>query len=976
MHNLKRMIAGLMVAAVVATSAVPAFAVANPFSYEAEADQLHEMGLFQGVSQTTFDPALDMALDRQTGIVMLMRIIGMEDEALAMTDAEANAALAQYTDKNDIADWAKKQIAHAVEQGLVQGMSATTMAPKANLNGKMYATMILRNIGYTVDATDYSIAAAILAEKGGLTAAEAVRFNEKALIRDDLVGISFGSLSAVNAAGDKLIATLVEAGVVTEEAAVAAGIFTARPTPTPAPAAMVSAAANNLKAISVSFNKAIDSTTFTFTQNAASSSDNVRIYNGTNLVNINAVEVAADKMSAVIYTTATLGQDTSYKVVLSNVKAGTQTIAGEMSFTAKDITSPSIASVQFTAPTKMVITFSEPMVATLNSKVWSAITIDGVAAAGSLANTANGYKYTMTLSSAVAVGDHAIVINNTDADLQKDLAGFMFAPFSGTVNVAADTAAPQISSLTVDRKDKITVVFNENLDPASINNSTFTVDNNAWNASVSGATVTLTKNAASLSASALSGATLRYTAVKDYYGNSTGATALTYGFTTQLDSSKPTATVALNSDNTFTVEYSKAVDNSNAQYGAMNLANSNNAAATYVLKNKDGVVVSAVPAVTEVTANKKYTVSFSSVLGTVNAANYSLTVQYVKDMTILGNMMDAVTFNFTANDTSAPTASAPALVDTNKIKIVFDEAMDAATLANKDNYIVNLGAGDKYLSAITDSAITVAADNKSVVVTVPGIALGNTVKILAVKDSVGKLITNLNATLTVVDPNAFVAADIASVNLTALNQVKITLDAASANTFDAASASIANNWKIAAPQAQGGTESLLGLYVTNAAVAADGKSVTLTISENITADATKTVGGVVYNVAVYTANATSIKDTFGKALSIAYASAIQADDTLAPTATVATGDATGEIKITFNEAVTAGIVTLTNNTTGAVVAVGGDVAAPAGNFVEVTAGKAYKITGLTSGNSYTVTTAGVTDGTNTAAAVQTVVVAK
>ena len=221
-----------MVAAVLTTSMVPAFAASN-FNYEAQANKLHDMGLLEGISDVTFDPALQLSLDRETGITMLLRLIGKADEAAAMTDADATAALAKFADKSEVADWAKKAVAYAVKNGLVEGMTDTTVAPKYNLSGKMYATLILRNLGFTVSENDYHNAATMLAGKGGLTADEATKFNDKNLIRDDLVGIAFGSLKATDKDGKKVIVKLIEEGVVTADKAVAAGVYEAPATPTP-----------------------------------------------------------------------------------------------------------------------------------------------------------------------------------------------------------------------------------------------------------------------------------------------------------------------------------------------------------------------------------------------------------------------------------------------------------------------------------------------------------------------------------------------------------------------------------------------------------------------------------------------------------------------------------------------------------------------------------------------------------------------
>jgi len=197
----------------------PTVAASGSFSYSSEAQVLNDLGLYNGVSSTTFDPDLGTALNRETGVVMLLRIFGLEEQALAMTDADT--ILSKFTDAATISSWAKNQVAYAVKNGLVCGYPDGTFGSKDALLGKAYCTLILRQLGFT---PDYHNAPAELADAGGLTAPEASLFSEKCLVKDDLVGISFGSLSAKDLSGGTVIAKLVEDGVVEEAAAVDSGL--------------------------------------------------------------------------------------------------------------------------------------------------------------------------------------------------------------------------------------------------------------------------------------------------------------------------------------------------------------------------------------------------------------------------------------------------------------------------------------------------------------------------------------------------------------------------------------------------------------------------------------------------------------------------------------------------------------------------------------------------------------------------------
>lgn len=227
MINLKKALSVMVASAILTTSFVPAFAASN-FVYEAQAKTLYELGLFKGVSMdpNVFEPALGDGLDRQQGITMMLRLVGKIDTANAMSDADTNAALSKFTDASKLEDWAKKPVAYAIKNGLVIGTTGTTIAPEETFAGKMFAGLILRNIGYDVTAENYDRAAYTLAEKGGLTNEQATAFNDKNLIRDDAVGMSYGSLKAKYASTQKtIIETLVTEKKVDEAKAIAAGLI-------------------------------------------------------------------------------------------------------------------------------------------------------------------------------------------------------------------------------------------------------------------------------------------------------------------------------------------------------------------------------------------------------------------------------------------------------------------------------------------------------------------------------------------------------------------------------------------------------------------------------------------------------------------------------------------------------------------------------------------------------------------------------
>jgi len=188
---------------------VPAFAYADGFQYEKEARILNDLGLYRGISEGEFNPDLGAALNRETGIVMLIRIFGLETEAANITNADE--ILSKFSDAGEISGWAEGAVAYAVHSGLVIGLPDGTFGAKQPLNGKAYCSLILRQLGYT---PDYNQAPAELAAKGGISPEEVQSFTNKDLIKDDLVGISYGCLKANDIEGKSVLESLVALGVV------------------------------------------------------------------------------------------------------------------------------------------------------------------------------------------------------------------------------------------------------------------------------------------------------------------------------------------------------------------------------------------------------------------------------------------------------------------------------------------------------------------------------------------------------------------------------------------------------------------------------------------------------------------------------------------------------------------------------------------------------------------------------------------
>lgn len=191
--------------AVCVGAATAAMLTASAFAanYTNCADSLHEMGLFQG-TQNGYD--LDRTPTRAEAAVMLVRLLGKEAEAKTLTYT------APFT---DLKGWEKPYVQYLYSNGLANGTNRTTFHPTGKCTAQMYATFLLRALGYS-DTADFSYANAIeTARERGIYDTGII--NVQNFLRDDAAAASYTvlSVSPKNSEGT-LLDQLVSENAITE----------------------------------------------------------------------------------------------------------------------------------------------------------------------------------------------------------------------------------------------------------------------------------------------------------------------------------------------------------------------------------------------------------------------------------------------------------------------------------------------------------------------------------------------------------------------------------------------------------------------------------------------------------------------------------------------------------------------------------------------------------------------------------------
>lgn len=172
--------------------------------YTAYADALHTLGLFSG---TSAGYELERSATRLEGIVMLIRLLGKEQQALAFKGSHPFS---------DVPAWADSYVAYAYQNGYTSGIDASTFGATMNLRYLDYMTFLLRALGYSDTGGDFSWSTAdqTAVDVGIQTAQERLTIlNTGKFLRDHVAYTSYRALFAKTKTGTRLCDTLIRAGV-------------------------------------------------------------------------------------------------------------------------------------------------------------------------------------------------------------------------------------------------------------------------------------------------------------------------------------------------------------------------------------------------------------------------------------------------------------------------------------------------------------------------------------------------------------------------------------------------------------------------------------------------------------------------------------------------------------------------------------------------------------------------------------------
>jgi len=174
-------------------------------AYE-EAVALNKLGLFAGVGNGNF--ALEQTPTRLQGLVMLIRLMGEEEQALNCSYSHPFI---------DVPAWGDRYVAWAYYKGYTKGTGANIFSSDIPITAQQYLTFILRAMGYGNDKT-YDNAFTESQKYGIITQNE--YNNNSGFLRADMVHVTYQALKATEASGNIFYMYLVEKGAIDEKTAV------------------------------------------------------------------------------------------------------------------------------------------------------------------------------------------------------------------------------------------------------------------------------------------------------------------------------------------------------------------------------------------------------------------------------------------------------------------------------------------------------------------------------------------------------------------------------------------------------------------------------------------------------------------------------------------------------------------------------------------------------------------------------------
>ncbi|WP_077369458.1 Ig-like domain-containing protein [Anaerosalibacter sp. Marseille-P3206] len=521
---MKRTLSLLLVLAMVLSSF--GFAFAEEAKEATPAEILNDLGILKGNAEG--DLMLDKNLKRQDMVVMLSRLLGVEDEAKAF-EGEVS-----FTDVAD--SFYVPYIAWAEAKELTNGVGDNKFGFDREVKENEVVAFLLRALGYGEVKWEEVPAKAVelkLVEKDADLTKDATRAR--------LAELTLTALKTKMKDSDKTLAEHLELKL-----------------PQPAVLEVKEVRADNLKEIKVVFNKAVDR-------------DNVEdrdIYT-TNAGSVKDVQLVDDSI-VILTLEGNMTNKKEYKLTIRGLKDAKE-LNKDYKFKAYDNTVPEVEEVAGLGTKAIKVLMSEPVKSAKSSN----FKIDGKSYYGSVSTT--GREIVLKpYGSDFSVGDHKLVVKSLE-----DYAGFKSVEKELEFTIVEDKEAPTV----VDVKgtlERVIVTFSEDVDDATVSK-----DSLYWGGAKSNKADKAVRLSGNRYAFEFSGTktlptyetTITVKEIKDYSGNEMKAQDV--AFKAEIDQTRPEVLEVEVDVNEIEVKFNKRINKEDATDKR-----------NYVIKDEDGKKVS------------------------------------------------------------------------------------------------------------------------------------------------------------------------------------------------------------------------------------------------------------------------------------------------------------------------------------------------------------------------------------------------
>lgn len=700
MRNLKKIVAVIMTVALLASMMVPALAAVQN---EDKAEALKAIGLFLGDGTSFY---LDQKLSREQGMTVVVRAMGAEAAAKAMSAAEIEAQLANVVDADKIADWAKPYAAYCLANGITKGIGGVAAGKvqygaQLDLHGDEFVILLLRAMGYTVDKDncwDVAVEAKVL------TAGQAVALKYNgSIVRDDVVGVLYAAVKdGVCADGKTLIATLIANGAVDEAEAAAVGFVV--PKPVAKDLAIEDVVALNTLQLQVVFNKPVneDDAKNTAKYQVKDKDDKTK-----NISNA-AIEADGKTVTLTLAPDSALSNNSVAKLTVYKEfrdAAGTKTTADIVykDIAVNDTAFPQFERVEAVGLKTLRLYFSEPVVVSPDAFSIKSGNQSWAVQANPKVDNVNKYVE-LRLGTNLVEGNIEVKVKSNKV---FDYAGLMV--FEKTINYSfAKVVGSPSATIDEATSTKVVIKFDRPV-YGKLKLSHGVKDYSAYTVTVSkyqyeaAATDTWEFNFSNkIPAGNVTLFLFGDGDVKDLYGNKFEGAQLTLNLVADVTAPVVSEAKVIDDGKKLQVTFDEDIDSKEVKV------------ANYALKKADGTNV---PIKVEMDGSKKVIVT--PLTGKFeDMTNYELTIKKVKDLE--GNTATDLIVTFTTEDNTNPSVKVDDsyyIADEGKIFIVFSEAMKDETVLDKSNYmVITKGAtGTKY-EALGDNDTVYKYDDKTIVI--------------------------------------------------------------------------------------------------------------------------------------------------------------------------------------------------------------------------------------------------------------------